>query len=174
MSDSYRLTASTARANKCAMSYNRYAEQIILKYHVKLEGWPVGVKFVSPSGLSTMDDVRTLRDSLRCGDCYWKALTSRQQQEYAAEYRRQRVTGEITVKARKERSDKGKKRPDSGGKRKRTEGVEDSSDEDTTHDGGEPAQSPCKKGKNAARLRKQLPSGFRSREFISDSEDDGV
>ncbi|KAG2143335.1 hypothetical protein BD769DRAFT_1383295 [Suillus cothurnatus] len=47
------------------MNYNNYNMAIIETYAVKLVGWPQGVKFISPSNIGTVSEIRKLCDALK-------------------------------------------------------------------------------------------------------------
>lgn len=86
------------------MSYTEYDAKIRVKYHVELRGWPLGVRWGTPSSIGAVDDIRSLREALVSGECRWVRM-SRTAQETLA----QQAT-EVPPKQRKTRSDKGKKR----------------------------------------------------------------
>jgi len=56
------------------MNYNNYNMAIIETYVVKLVGWPQGVKFISPSNIRTVSEIRKLCDALKAWTCYRAAL----------------------------------------------------------------------------------------------------
>jgi hypothetical protein len=51
-----------------AMNYNNYETAVIETYAVQLVGWPLGVKFISPSSIATVGEIRKLRDTLKTSD----------------------------------------------------------------------------------------------------------
>ena len=58
-----------------------------------------------------MDQIKSLRDALKVGDCHWVKMTKRQQEVHAQELKTHQASGKLAIaKTRKERSDKGKKR----------------------------------------------------------------
>lgn len=139
------------------MSYIDYSTAVVIRYQVKLVGWTYST-IVSPSEIGSVQDLRVLRDALRCGACKWIRLSKAQLAEYEAELIGK---GEVTKKKRKQRSDKGLKR------KKLPDG-----------DNAKEVQGPAKRAKvvkNAvagpSRSRaSQLPP--KSKAVISDSESD--
>ena len=98
------------------MSYLHYDLDILVKHKVKLVGWPPGFPISNPSSISTVDQIKSLRDALKVGDCHWVKMTKRQQDEHAQEVKTRQGAGELAmVKKRKERSDKGKKKKAAAG-----------------------------------------------------------
>ncbi|KAG2117686.1 hypothetical protein BD769DRAFT_1362639 [Suillus cothurnatus] len=57
------LVAVTGKKD-ITMNYNNYNTAIIETYAVKLVGWPQGVKFISPSNIGTVSEIRKLHDAL--------------------------------------------------------------------------------------------------------------
>jgi hypothetical protein len=51
------------------MSYLKYERNIVTKYKVELVGWPLTIKFASPSKIGTVDEIHRLRQALKDGDC---------------------------------------------------------------------------------------------------------
>ncbi len=39
------------------MNYINYETDIVTRYHVRLEGWPIGIKFESLSNLKNVQDL---------------------------------------------------------------------------------------------------------------------
>jgi hypothetical protein len=147
------------------MSYLKYEHDIITKYKVELLGWPITIKFTSPSEIGTIDEIRRLRQAFK--DCKWVVQTRRQQQAHLEMLAARAVAGEPVVKKRKQRLDKGKtrKKKTAGGILGRLELGESSGEEHT--------QPPKKKRKiaNATAARK-LPPAAKSWPFIHDTSDD--
>jgi hypothetical protein len=168
------------------MSYRHYDLDIIVKHKVKLVGWPPGFPITNPSSISTMDQIKSLRDALKVGDCHWVKMTKRQQEAHVQELMTRQAAGELSiVKTRKERSDKGKKKqkatPGSNtvkkgkklGKRKRIEGRngeggDEEQDDDEDDSGHSEAVAPPQKKQrknDAAAVKHTLPP-FRSRSHM--------
>lgn len=110
----YLLYSSTAQKQQwgvptAIMNYNNYDVNVVLKYKVRLTGWPLD-KFVSPYNITTIDELRDLRNALRCGSCFWMGLLKRQVMQHVKEMEEQTAAGEVLGKKRKERSDKGSKK----------------------------------------------------------------
>ncbi|KAG0701647.1 hypothetical protein DFH29DRAFT_1000066 [Suillus ampliporus] len=89
------------------MNYNNYDTVIVEMYGVRLVGWPQGVKFISPSNIGMVGDIRKLRDALKGRTCYWKALTQAEIKAHSAELEARHSAGEVVCKPRKKRSDSG-------------------------------------------------------------------
>ena len=169
------------------MSYRHYDLDIILKHKVMLVGWPPRFPITNPSSISTIDQIKSLRDALKVGDCHWVKMTKRQQEAHGKEIKTRQAAGELAVvKTRKERSDKGKKKQkaatgsDTLKKRKRTSnrkqietqnGEDEDDDEDDDNDEA-PVPPKKKHRKNDAAAAKHALPPFRSRSHISSGEDD--
>ena len=103
---------------KAIMNYNNYDVNVVLKYKVRLVGWPLD-KFIS--------QLRDLRNALRCGSCFWMGLSLREVAQHVKEMKERTEAGEVLGKKRKERSDKGSKGP-----RKRPAGEDEVNSDDKT------------------------------------------
>ncbi|KAG1871387.1 hypothetical protein F4604DRAFT_1583202 [Suillus subluteus] len=55
-----------------AMNYKNYETAVVETYAVRLIGWPSSVKFISPSNIGIIGEIRKLRDALKARTCYWK------------------------------------------------------------------------------------------------------
>ena len=155
------------------MSYRHYDLDIIVKHKVMLVGWPPGFSFTNPSSISTMDQIKSLHDALKVGDCHWVKMTKRQQEVHAQELKTCQASGELAIaKMRKERSNKGKKRqkPSTGsdavkkdkrsGKRKQIERQNgEGGDEEQDDDDDEVLAPPKKKQRrnDTAAVKHALP-----------------
>lgn len=91
------------------MNYVNYDNQVVQKYQCKIIGWTFN-KFISPFDINTVDDLRTLRDALRCGACFWVRMTKAEVSKHAADLVLRETAGEVIGKKRKQRSDKGVKK----------------------------------------------------------------
>lgn len=100
------LPGTVSQVNKALMNYKNYDIQIVQKYGVKLVGWTY-TKMSSPSEISTVDDIHSLRDMLRCGACHWIWLSKAEVTRHAKGIEAQETVGEVVGTKRKERSDKG-------------------------------------------------------------------
>ncbi|KAF8344691.1 hypothetical protein F5887DRAFT_850888, partial [Amanita rubescens] len=94
---------------KVVMNYQNYDKSIVLKYKVKLDGWPVNIKFANPSDISTVDEIRSLRQALQTGNCHWVRLSEAQYTEHVNNVTQREDSGQAVGHKRKERSDKGKR-----------------------------------------------------------------
>jgi hypothetical protein len=104
---------SSRSKKKVKMSYANYDTAVVQAYKCKIIGW-CG-KFVNPSEIGTIDELRTLRDAWACGSAHWVRLTPSQVNAHMAEVEEKMQRGEVVAKVRKRRSDAGTSR---GGKRK--------------------------------------------------------
>jgi hypothetical protein len=159
------------------MNYQNYDTQIIQRLGVKLVGWTHHI-LVSPYEIYTIDDLRTLRDALVCGACFWMRLSKREITQHKADMERRELMGEVVTKKRKERSDKGVRKGPSK-KRGAQEAVDDSDKEDEPVAGpskkrkvgakekGKGKLAATKKAKAAAKAKSQLPP---SNELLSDTD----
>ena len=70
------LSTETITGNrKIKMNYNNYESSIVELHSVKVVGWPKNVKFINPSGIGTVGEIRKLRDALKASECHWVKLT---------------------------------------------------------------------------------------------------
>ncbi|KAF8067517.1 hypothetical protein FPV67DRAFT_1449158 [Lyophyllum atratum] len=118
----------------------------------------------SPANISTMEEARMLRDALQSGECVWVKLTSREKEARAKSRKEKIASGEVVVKERKQRSDKGKRR---GPKSKITEeGDKENEDEEE----GTPPKKRQRRSKGGAASK--APPMPKSSEFVDDEEDE--
>ncbi|KAG2738623.1 hypothetical protein P692DRAFT_20758224 [Suillus brevipes Sb2] len=143
------LVAMTGKKD-ITMNYSNYETSIVETYGVRLVGWPLGIKFVNPSNIGTVGDIRKLRDALKACTCYWAALSSAEVKTHASELDAHRSAGEAIRKPRKKCSDAGVPRKRKGGP---SAGL-----------------GPSKRGKkNPA----QPQEGPKSSEFVESSDEEG-
>ena len=145
------------------MNYLNYEREIMQKHWVKLVSFTYH-EFVSPFNINTVNDLRILRDVLRCGSCCWVWMTKGEVTRHSADLVAREAAGASIGKKRKERSDKGLTR---GPQRKKD-----------AHDNEEDVPGPSKRqkvsakalrGKKAKTVKSQLPP---SKEFISSEDED--
>ncbi|KAF8223327.1 hypothetical protein L208DRAFT_1381503 [Tricholoma matsutake] len=161
----------------------KYDWDIVSKHKVKIVGWPELVKFTNPSKIGTVDEIQKLCQALKVGECKWVAQSRRQQAAHTEMLSAKVAAGELVVKKRKQRSDKGKtrgkgdKKAAAGKAGKCTWDNEEGSAGDEDDDGKEQErrQPPKKKRKSVAtvmaRTVKKLPPAPKSKAFISESTD---
>ena len=87
------------------MNYANYETAIVQQYSMCLVSWPKSVKFVNPSQIGTVLEIRTLWDDLRSGACHWVKLTKSQLAAHIANHEEWCEQGETIGKQRKKRSD---------------------------------------------------------------------
>ncbi|KAG6905634.1 hypothetical protein DXG01_001480 [Tephrocybe rancida] len=108
------------------MHYEKYESDVVERYSVILHGWLLGIKFRSPAKITSMEEARVLWDALASSECKWVKLSCKEKDTHAKERQQKIASGEIPVKTRQLRSDKGKKRGPKkskvGEKRKRGQG----------------------------------------------------
>jgi len=106
------------------MSYEHYDHNIVSHHMVKLNGWPASLQRISPSKINTVEEIRSLRDALKAGDCMWSKLSPCQHTAHL-ESLEARIAADpsLAKPTRKARSDKGirKKKAASGSKGKHAE-----------------------------------------------------
>lgn len=156
------------------MNYNNYDVSVVLKYKIRLVGWPLD-NFASPYNFHTIDELRDLRDALRCGSCYWMGLSSREVTQHVKEMKERTAAGEVIGTKRKQRSDKGSKK----GPRKRP-AEEDDDDDDEGPSKRQKVKSKKGKGKENARKPMKKKSGSAKSQVpptsrdLFDSDDDEI
>ncbi|TFK36612.1 hypothetical protein BDQ12DRAFT_725072 [Crucibulum laeve] len=139
-------------------------------YGIELRGWPEGIVFQSPSKITAIEEVRSLCDALKCGECKWIKLSKQQREVHAKKLEEQLASGMIQVKKRKERSDKGKaQRPNKSNKQQR----EESEGESNSREGSCPRQKKktCRRNVKDS-VAVQIPPMPKSTEFVDESEED--
>ncbi|KAH7917661.1 hypothetical protein BV22DRAFT_976618, partial [Leucogyrophana mollusca] len=92
------------------MNYDNYEITIMKNLGIKLVGWPADVRFMSPSKICTVMEIRALRDALKDGSCHWVTMTPSEIEEHKKSIETRRTAGEKVGKPRAPRGDKGKKR----------------------------------------------------------------
>ena len=153
------------------MNYQNYDTQVIERLGVKLVGWTYH-KLVSPYEIHGVDDLRTLLSALVCGACFWMRLSKREMTRHKADMEEREAAGEVVVKKRKARSDKGIPK----GPRKKSGGREaaDEEEEDELEAGPSKKRKVTQKKAKAvakraaaAKAKSQVPP---SNEYIDDSD----
>ncbi|KAF9441024.1 hypothetical protein P691DRAFT_685393, partial [Macrolepiota fuliginosa MF-IS2] len=140
------------------MSYTNYDSDIRLCYKVQLQGWPVGVKFTSPSHITTMSEIGVLHRALSSEECSWVAMNALEVKELAQKLR----DNPALKKTRKSRSDKGKKR----GSHKRG----DNQGNDPSNSPGTGGAQRNKRNKRAKLLASQVPPTYRSCSVVDSTD----
>jgi hypothetical protein len=135
----------TVTHTNAVMNYPNYEHQIMQKHQVKLVGFTFH-EFISPFDISTVNDLRILRDALRCGSCCWVRMTKGEVARHSADVSAREAAGDIVGKKRKARSDKGSTR---GTRRKKNLPVSDDEED---------APGPSKRRKVSAKASKQKKS----------------
>ncbi|KAJ7043621.1 hypothetical protein C8F04DRAFT_1175398 [Mycena alexandri] len=97
---------TTTGKKKIRMNYVQYWKRIVLHHGVILKGWPLDGGVTSPSDVNDVESMKTLRDALQSGECYWHKMTSNEKERAKEQYEDMVETGEIEVITRKVRSDK--------------------------------------------------------------------
>ncbi|KAJ6473909.1 hypothetical protein C8R45DRAFT_1103576 [Mycena sanguinolenta] len=97
-----------SKRTKCAMNYERYIKVVVLGYGVIIVGWPKNIDFTSPTNISSVDDMRMLRDSWKDGRCRWKILTKSEKEKWKQDYENKVESGDIVEEEKQKRSDKGR------------------------------------------------------------------
>ena len=158
------------------MNYPNYDTKVIEQYQTKLIGWTYS-EFNSPFDINTVDDVRILLEALQCGRCCWVRMSKSDISRHKEEVNKRKAAGETVGKPRRQRSDKGIKRP-----RKSVPGAHKGVEDD---DGAPPAKK-RRRGKDmpkphtttakkGPKKKKQLPPARPpSNEFVASDLDADV
>jgi hypothetical protein len=95
------------------MQWKYYWRNVVQRYSVKIEGWPMEIPFSNLSeASSTLTDLESLLAKWRNGITFWRKLSADELEELDSERERQLDNGDISPPApRRPRSDRGKKRP---------------------------------------------------------------
>jgi hypothetical protein len=112
------------------MNYINYQTSIVLKYRVRLVGWPLSVpsnsmpepssdpvpealRFapMNPGHITSLSDLQDLTDALKAGLCKWVKMAAIEYSTFKGGLALFLNKNPDHVKARKPRSDKGTKRP---------------------------------------------------------------
>ncbi|KAH7904899.1 hypothetical protein BJ138DRAFT_1018479 [Hygrophoropsis aurantiaca] len=104
------LNVTGKSGKEISMNYDNYETAIMKTLHVKLIGWPKDVPFCSPWKIYTIAEMKTLRDALKYGDCYWVTMSAREVADHTKSLTARSQAGETIGKPRAARSDRGKKR----------------------------------------------------------------
>ena len=150
------------------MNYVNYEKLIIQKYRVKLVGWPDDIKFTNPASLTSVEELRKLRQALRTHSCHWVKLSERDLRQHEESIAQRESAGGSVGRKRKQRSDKGKprKRVAREHASEEDDGNNDEDDEDDEVSGPlSPIQTRSQSRRNASRRL------FKSREIIHSDEE---
>ncbi|SJL18167.1 uncharacterized protein ARMOST_21743 [Armillaria ostoyae] len=101
------------------MNYINYETDIFARHHVRIDGWPIGIKFESLSNLKNLQDLRRLRDALKVTACKWVSMSQKQIDRHARELEHREAAGEVIKKKRREHSDAGTSKPKGTAERKK-------------------------------------------------------
>jgi hypothetical protein len=168
----YSVPGNITNVKKIEMNYINYETAIVQSHGVKLIGFPL-VRFVNPSEVTNITDMRRLRNALRSGECKWVRLSQAELDAHAEALEVRRKDGEVVGKPRKKRSDAGVLR----GKRKRADMDADKENQGTVSKKKKTSQS-LTQSKSKAGLQRQkktpvkLSKQPKSREFIDSDGDD--
>ncbi|KAG1860607.1 hypothetical protein DFJ58DRAFT_778195 [Suillus subalutaceus] len=138
------LVAVTGKKD-IAMNYSNYETSVVETY-----------RFVNPSNIGTVGDIRKLRDALKTHTCYWAALSPAEVKTHASELDTRRSAGEAVRKPRKKRSDAGVPRKRKGGPSAGRANKEN--------------HRPSKRGKKNPAQPQECP---KSAEFVESSDEEG-
>lgn len=145
---------------KAVMHYVHHHKEIVERYSVKLVGW-THPTFANPSELSTsLPPLQILLDAIKSGECKFIELTPEQRKEEERLYQDKVRTGEIVLKPRATRKDKGKKRKRTAG------GKENAGDSEADNSEVDDNDERVKRRRRSDKLPK-------SAEIISDEESTG-
>ena len=137
------------------MNYDQYNYQIVLRYGVRLLGWPKDLEFKSPSRMHNVTDLHTLRNALQAKTCRWVKLSRQELKDFEADVKRREADGTLKKKERKQRSDRGKRRRGSEeGDEEDEEDEEDEGNGKAASGGGDEDTAPPQNARQV--LRRQL------------------
>jgi hypothetical protein len=77
------------------MNYSNYEMSVVEAYGVHLVGWPHSVKFINPSNIGTIGDIRKLQDALKARTCYWAVLSPAEVKAHASKLDTRCSAGEV-------------------------------------------------------------------------------
>ena len=143
------------------MSYSNYDSTIQADLKVELQGWPLGIKFATPSAIGSTSDLKILCDALKTGECAWVAMSRSDQAELV-----EQLKVRSPKKKRATRSDKGKKwgpRIGKWGRDKKNSTQSVGEDNEDNKNDQHPRKVPCKH----ENLSKKVPPGVCSCSIIS-------
>jgi hypothetical protein len=132
------------------MEYKHYWRNVVMRYHVVLEGWPDDIPFRNLSETSSpLDSLEKLLQRLQHKKTYWKKLTDNEFKKLDREHSAQMENGEVDTPApHRRRSDYGKKRSrtqegsDSRKKRNKSKRAIDDEDDNDRDDEATSAPTP--------------------------------
>jgi hypothetical protein len=166
------------------MEWKFYFRNVVQRYSVKIEGWPVDlVRFQNLSEVSSpYNSLKTLLDNWSSGKTYWRELSEDELEELVREREEEIANGEIQVPAqRRPRSDRGKKRKHIVECRAQ-EDEDESSNGSSDDDGDQPQRKRAKRaaaqkaqarmGRNAAGNMSTVDGGADSAEAEADDDVD--
>ncbi|KAK7049561.1 hypothetical protein VNI00_005592 [Paramarasmius palmivorus] len=111
---------STLKMDFTTVPYEKFDKLVTFPHGVVVKNWPFP-QFQNPSKLSnTVEPLKELYNGLRNGSIGFERLSDKEHKEWVTKYEEGLKSGAIQVKARRVRSDAGKKRGPQKGKRKRT------------------------------------------------------
>lgn len=152
------------------MNYANYNTAIVQVHGVKLAGFPLE-RFVNPSEVTNITDMRRLRNALRSGECKWVRLSQAELDAHAEDLEACCKDGKVVGKPRKKRSDAGVLR----GKRKRVDMDGDKENQGTAPKKKKTSQSLDQRKSKAASQRPKMYAMMskqpKSREFVDEDED---
>lgn len=113
------------------MEWKHYWNNVVQRYSVIIEGWPVGIPFKNLSGSSSaLPELEQLLQMWQSGEIYWKKLSDDELDALKIERNKQIEAGTIQVPhPRRRRSDHGKKRGQPSKKHKSAEFVNSDNEE---------------------------------------------
>lgn len=148
------LPGTVCQNANATMNYDNYERAAVLRFSVKLVGWPLDV-ITSPHKITNVSTLTALRTALRSGLCHWVHLSKAEVKKYEKDLEERKAAGEVIGKKRKDRSDRDVVR-----------GPRKSKKNDTDE---QPPQKKQKAASNKDKQQSQLPP-LKSREIIEDSD----
>ncbi|KAK0471453.1 hypothetical protein IW261DRAFT_1571958 [Armillaria novae-zelandiae] len=82
------------------MNYVNYEMDIMAQHHIRLERWPMGIKFEKLSNLKNLQDLRQLRDALQTTACRWIRMSKKQVKKHDEDMKQHEVAGKTVRRKR--------------------------------------------------------------------------
>ncbi|KAK0209943.1 hypothetical protein IW262DRAFT_1281102 [Armillaria fumosa] len=127
--------STVPRESSIRMNYIHYDTDIIAQHHVRLDGWPMGIKFENLSNIKNLQDLRRLRDALRTTACKWIKMNKKQIKAHENDLIRWEASSEVIKRKWQERSDAHTTKPKGKGKNTSHRGNRDDGEDKENVDG---------------------------------------
>ncbi|KAK0493711.1 hypothetical protein EDD18DRAFT_1077965 [Armillaria luteobubalina] len=164
------------------MNYIHYDTDIVTRHHVRLDGWPMGLKFENLSNIKNLQDLRRLCDTLKTMACKWIKMNKKQIKAHENDLIQWEASSEIIKRKRQERSDTHTTKPKGKGKKvsrhgKRDDGKDNENvdgDNESSNDKGDEEERSSDEELSACKcqcIRSQRDDIFRSHSIVDEADD---